>query len=204
VRARAEYATVLLLQVLAAAAALLVAFRTWQTVVTPRPRPFRADVLQVTGRDLDAVPVACALVALAGAVAVLATRRWARRVIGAGVALAGILLAERSIAAAPPVDAARARALVRVHHPLVSLSASVRPTVDASALWPALSAGAGVLVAVVGIVVVLRGHRWSALSARYEPPTPHGQVEDGPARARADASLWSALERGEDPTDFEG
>lgn len=199
--ARTEYAAVLLLQVLGAAAALLISTRVWQTVTTPRPRPFPPDVLGVSGRMLDAAPIACALVALAGALAVVATRGWARRAVGAVVAVAGAVLAERSLAAAPPVGAARARELVRAHHPLVSLSASVRPHVAASVVWPALSAAAGVVLLVVGIVITARGPRWSALSSRYEPPGP-GSAEDGSEPARADASLWSALERGEDPTEF--
>lgn len=199
-RARAEYAAVLVLQVLAGGAALAMGTRTWQTVTTVRPRPFRPDVLPVTGRLLDAAPTACALVALAGAVAVVATRGWARRAVGVVVAVAGAVLAERSLAAASAVGVGRARDLVRARHPLVSLSASARPHVAASLLWPALSAVAGVLLVVAGVAVAVRGARWSELSSRYDAPGPHGS-EDGTERARADASLWSALERGEDPTD---
>jgi uncharacterized membrane protein (TIGR02234 family) len=201
VNARAEYGAVLATQVVAAAAALLIATRTWQTVTTPRPHPFPPDVLAVTGRVLDAAPLACALVGLAGALALVATRGWARRAVGAVIAVAGGVLAWRSIADAAAVAAGPARELVRAHHPLVTLSASVRPRVDAAALWPALSTAAGVLLVLAGVVIAARGTRWSALSARYEPPDA-GAAEDGANRARADASLWSALERGEDPTDF--
>ncbi len=199
-RARAEYATVLVLQVLAGAAALALATRTWQTVTTLRPHPFRPDVLPLAGRVLDAAPTACALVALAGAVAVVATRGWARRGVGVLVAVAGGVLAERSIAAAAAVGAGRARELVRARHPLVSVSAAARPHVTASLLWPTLSAAAGALLVVVGVAVAVRGTRWSELSSRYDAPRAQGS-EDGSERARAEASLWSALERGEDPTD---
>ena len=50
-RSRAEYAATLVAQLVGAAGALLIATRSWQTVQTPRPRPFRADVLAVRVRD---------------------------------------------------------------------------------------------------------------------------------------------------------
>ena len=54
-----------------------------------RGAQFLDDMLPVTGRTVDAAPTAMALVALAGVVAVIATRGVARRVVGAVIALAG-------------------------------------------------------------------------------------------------------------------
>jgi uncharacterized membrane protein (TIGR02234 family) len=198
---RAQYAAALLAEIVGGAAALLIAARTWQTVTTARPRPFRPDVLPVSGRLLDAAPTACALVALAGTVAVLATRGWPRRAVGVIVALAGSVLCWRSLAGAAALDAAGARALVRAHHPLVNLSAAAHPTVSVAAQWPTLSALCGVVIVLAGAAVALRGNRWAAMSARYDRPTSKPAEDDTQARARADASMGSALERGEDPTD---
>jgi uncharacterized membrane protein (TIGR02234 family) len=203
-RTRVEYAATLAAELLGAVAAVVIATRVWQTVTTARPRPFRADVLPVTGRSLDAAPTACALVALAGIVAVLATRGWARRSVGIVVAVAGAALCCRSLAAAAAVGPARARALVRAQHQQVSLSSSAHPTVTVTAQWPTLSALAGALVVLAGVAVVLRGGVWAAMSARYEAPRARPAEDAEQQRARADASMWSALERGEDPTDPSG
>ena len=198
-RARLEFAAALVLDALAAAGALLIATRTWQTVLTPRSRPFADDVLDVTGRTIDTAPTAVALVALAGFVAVLATRGLARRVVGAVVLVAGAVLVWRALAALPPVPAAQARAFVRDEHPRVSLSNAVAPHVSTHPVWAVLSAACGVLIVVAGLAVVTHGARWAAMSARYEAPR-RSEPDEAVAKARGEAALWAALERGEDPT----
>jgi uncharacterized membrane protein (TIGR02234 family) len=179
-------------------------------VPTPRPRPCRDDFLNVSGRTLAAAPTALALVALAGVIAVLATRGWARRLVGLVIALAGAGLVWRSVAGLSAVGADRARALVADRHPGVQLVAAV-PQVSVHAGWAVLSAVCGVLVLLAGVLVAARGHRWGAMSAKYDrPATAAGPdarelppEEADRARRRAEASLWSALDRGDDPTDRE-
>lgn len=198
-RERAEFAGALLLQLLGAAGALLIAGRTWQTAITPRPRPFRDDVLHLSGRTVDAAPTALALVALAGVVAVIATRGWARRVVGALVALAGALLVWRSVGGLTAISQSRAHALVASRHSGIEIAAASHLGVHG--VWPWLSAVCGVLILVAGVLVAWRGHRWRGMSAKYEPPSgPPDPEEAARARVRADASLWSALDRGDDPT----
>jgi uncharacterized membrane protein (TIGR02234 family) len=188
----------LLLQLLGAGGALLVAVRTWQTVITPRPAPSHSDVLHLSGRTVDAAPTALALVALAGVVAVLATRGVARRGVGAALTVVGAGLIWRAIASSGAVGTQRARDLVTAHHPTVN-AAAVMPRVHTSALWPALTAGCGTLVLVAGALIVWRGHTWQVMSARYEAPADAQQQQ-----ARAATALWTALDRGEDPTDRTG
>jgi uncharacterized membrane protein (TIGR02234 family) len=199
---RVEFALAVLLDLLGAGAVLLIARRTWQTVRTPRPRPLADDVLDVSGHVLDAATTALGLVALAGVVAVLATRGAARRGVGALVAVAGAMLAWRSIIGLDAVSAVRARALVRAHHAAVGTDASVAPHVTVHAQWPALSIGCGLLIVVAGLLVAVRGGGWAGMSARYDAPsTRQPASEDVEAeRARADASMWTALDRGDDPT----
>jgi hypothetical protein len=50
---------------------------------------------------------------------------------------------------------------------------------------------AGLAVAAVGVVALRRGRSWPSMGARYERPAP---------KATNDHDLWTALERGEDPT----
>jgi uncharacterized membrane protein (TIGR02234 family) len=201
-RSRTAYALALSAQVAGAAAVLLVASRTWQTVVPARPAAvIAADSVALRGRDLDAAPTALALVALAGAVAVVATRGWVRRAVGVLVALAGSAAVERSIAAGAPLGRGRALDLVRQHHPARTFDPSVAPHVSASWAPAAVSAVAAALVALAGLAVALRGASWPVLSARYERASGPArlQASDAPA-LRAQTALWNALDRGEDPT----
>ncbi|HEV7204447.1 MAG TPA: Trp biosynthesis-associated membrane protein [Jatrophihabitans sp.] len=196
---RREFVLALGLDLSGAAGALLIALRTWQVVTTPRPHPLRDDVLQLTGRTVDGAPTALALVALAGVVAVLATRGVPRRLLGAALVLAGIGIVWRSLAATGAVSPGRARALVAEKHPTVTIDAGVVPTVTTNAAWAGLSVGCGLLVLVAGLLVVSRGHRWQAMAARYER-APSRDADPEADRAKAAASLWTALDRGEDPT----
>jgi uncharacterized membrane protein (TIGR02234 family) len=199
VRHRVEFATAICAQAIGAGVVLLLAGRHWQTVTTPRPRPLPTDVLHLSGRTVDAAPTALALVALAGVVAVLATHGWVRRVVGAVVALAGAGMIWRLALATDAVSRSRAAALVRDKHPQVDPHSALAAQADAHPIWAVLSLVAAVLVVSAGVAIAVRGGRWAALSARYEAPQRRSEDPEQ-ARARADASLWSALERGEDPT----
>ncbi|HEV7192849.1 MAG TPA: Trp biosynthesis-associated membrane protein [Jatrophihabitantaceae bacterium] len=189
---RAAFGTALGLDLVGAATALLVSARPWQTVATHRPRPLSDTLLHVSGRTIDAAPTALGVVALAGLVAVLAIRGQPRRVVGALLALAGAALVWRSISGATAISVRRAQSLVTAKHPGIALVSGTHVAVHDG--WPALSTLAGVLVVAGGTLIAARGHRWAGMSARYESPS---RPDD---RARADASLWTALERGEDPT----
>jgi len=195
-RRHAAFAVALLLDLVGAGGALLVSTRAWQTVTTPQLAPRHDDVLDLSGRTVDAAPTALALVALAGVVAVLATRGIARRIVGGVLAVAGIGLVWRAVASASAVSTRRARTLVSEHHRRVDASAVV-PQIATHGAWPVLTVVGGVLVAASGALIAWRGHRWRSMSARYEV-APTAAAND----ARAAATLWTALDRGEDPTDF--
>jgi uncharacterized membrane protein (TIGR02234 family) len=195
-RRHAAFAVALLLDLIGAGGALLVSTRAWQTVTTPQPAPRHDDVLDLSGRTVDAAPTALALVALAGVVAVLATRGIARRIVGGVLALAGAGLVWRAIACSSAVSAQRARSLVSERHRTVEVSGVV-PQIATHGAWPVLTLVGGVLVAAAGGLIAWRGHCWQAMSARYEAP-PTAELDD----TRAAATLWTALDRGEDPTEF--
>lgn len=191
---KAAFVVAIALDVVGAGVALLVSLRAWQTVTTARTG--RApDVLDLNGRTVDSASTAIALVALAGVVAVLATRGVLRRVVGGLVAVAGAGLIWRGALALSAVSAARARSLVASHHQTVSTSGTV-PSVAVHSAWPVLSSLCGVLVLGSGVLIAWRGHRWQVMSARYEA-TPEAAAED---QARAAATMWRALDEGDDPT----
>ena len=73
--------------------ALLASGGAWMTVHVDRPAPLPVMSVGLTGRTLQAAVPGLAVVALAGVVALLATRGVARRIVGAVIALAGVALA---------------------------------------------------------------------------------------------------------------
>lgn len=204
---RIQFGLTLLLQLLAGASVLLISTRNWQSVVTLRDGR-TADLLRLTGRTIDDAPTALALVALAGVVAVLATSGWVRRIFGLVIAASGGALAWRAFLDRSPIGTARARSLVLERHPYAGTS-TAQPQVSSSVGWALLSASCGLLVVVAGLLIAWRGHRWSVMSVRYDAP-PSGPVQPAQivaepvdseqVRVRAEAALWTALDRGEDPT----
>ena len=201
-RTTAEFAAALLLDLLGAGLALLVATRTWQSARLVRPRPLADTTVHLSGRTLDGGPTALAVVALAGVVAVLATRGWARRVVGAVLVVTGVVLIWRSARWFATVSLARAVQGASHLQGVSAVDPHSRVTVQSS--WPALSVLAGVLVLLAGALVVWRGGTWRGLGGRYAAPTPSGSAVDADVeRTRADLSLWRALDRGEDPTEHE-
>jgi uncharacterized membrane protein (TIGR02234 family) len=197
-RARTGFGLALALQIVGAAGVLLVSTRAWQTITTVRSRPFRPDVLAASGRTIDAAPTALALVGLAGVVALIATKGLPRRVVGVLVALAGAATIWRSALALGPLSKGAADAVVRDKHQLVAGTVVVARHITTHPAWGTLSIVGGCCLLLAGVLAAWHSSQWSAMSARYERPA--APEDDEQARARADATLWAALERGHDPT----
>jgi uncharacterized membrane protein (TIGR02234 family) len=112
--------------------------------------------------------------------------------VGSVIALAGVGLIWRALVSSHAISDTRAREImtgfVDIGFP--------GPTVETHPVWPVLTAVCGALVAVSGVLIASRGHRWQVMSARYESqPAPEENS------AKAASTLWSKLDRGEDPTD---
>lgn len=183
----------------AAGAGLLLfsASRVWWTEVVEQPPPLSAQEVAHTGGSLAPSLPALALVALAGAGGLLATRGGARRLVGALVTVAAVAS--------------------------FVLTAVVLARPEVGAVWPvgclvgALVAGAG------GAWAVRDGARWPVMGARYSRTRSHtgdsrtrdsgarddhahraGAGEDGTAGpqpvVQSSVDIWDALDRGEDPT----
>jgi len=181
-------ATAVVTCIAGAALALLAVTRTWTTTVERRAAPLPDKVVAQSGASqLGWVP-ALALVGLAGAGALLATRgRWRTAagvvILGSGI---GVL--------AGAID---------------GLATSPGP-------WPVLVGVGGVAIAWAGLAAVRSGASWPAMGARYERPVARanpasvaaGQTASGgdghgaAARPRRTAAaMWDDLDRGFDPTD---
>jgi hypothetical protein len=178
--ARRELAYAMIACLAGAGLAVFAATRTWIVEEGYQVAPLPPLGLERSGADLVPWLPAVALVGLAGAGAVLATRGVARLIAGVLLSGCGLMVA---VGAAPRLG-------------------------DDSVLWPAVAGLGGLVLAAAGVLVVLRGRRWPALGARYErrPPGAVDPGARGPDRDTGDATgeAWAALDRGEDPTDRPG
>ena len=176
-------------------AALVVAQATWVQVTARPGEPGSASVpsaarvqLAVKGTDVAAAVVPLAVLAIAGAVGLVATRGWFRRVVGVLVTAAGLGLATSGLRVLSDPEGAASGFLGRQ-----SLPAGPATTYDVTAVWPAITVVAGVLVVVAGLLAAVASAGWPAMGARYEAPT-------GEPRPDRPVDAWTALDRGEDPT----
>lgn len=192
-KTRRELTVTVLLALVGGIAAWAAAGRPWASAtVGEAPNTLK---VAASGNDLSAGVTALGLTALAGGLALFATRRLARRLVGvlliaAGVGAAVYAFGERSASHASRVLADKATA-----------KGFAAGAVNAHmASWWVLAALGGVLVAVAGVVAVVRGAAWPGMSSRYENAASKKAaapvVDTGSSK-----DLWDALDRGEDPTD---
>ena len=126
-----------------------------------------------TGHALSSAVRPLALAELAGAVALVATRRWGRAGVGALIVAVALGATVAALDAhAPPV------AGPLEHHEV----------------WRIVYVLAALIVLAAGSAGVVRGRRWSEMSARYESPGTRTRQRD------PEVELWEALDRGDDPT----
>lgn len=188
---------------LGAVLALVASGRVWAAVeLTGGLGQGTGSTVDVRGSDVVPVAPALSLVALAALLAVPATRRWGRRVVGGVLAATGAGLTGATL-----VTALDLRPRVVRWIDLGDVSGTL-DSLAAHPWWPALTVLAGVAVMACGLAVLLRGPRWPAMGARYERPvrpsarnrsTTSEAVESSSAVERP-AETWDALDRGEDPT----
>jgi hypothetical protein len=225
---RRELAAVVAAVAAGGALGVLATARAWSTIAVTRVAPLGPVRHDVSGRTLQPGVTGLAVVALAGVLALLATRGVTRRAIGAVLALAGAGMVWWSLAGLSAVSAARGRHLVADARTVAGLATATATDVTVHPVWVVLAALGGVFVAAGGVTTAIRGGRWRAMSARYESPvgatatpgraitSPSPTADPGrsdlndpsrsdpeagaAARARADLALWQQLDRGEDPT----
>ncbi|MEV0899379.1 Trp biosynthesis-associated membrane protein [Actinoplanes sp. NPDC049802] len=154
--------------------ALYAVTRVWAVAVERRPGLSDLRTEQ-TGADTQPWLIGLAVVALAGTGALLATRGVARRLLGVLLMTAAAGIVTGAVLARVTLDPGAAG--------------------QAGWIWPVLCAAGGVAVGVGGLLAARHGHRWPAMSARYERRSPtETESVDGTRE------LWDALDRGDDPT----
>lgn len=194
-RAHRSLALALLAGAAGAALALLASGRTWAegSAVLAQGELSRT----VTGADVTGVPGALAVVGLAALVAVFAVRRVGRIAVAALLALSGVGIAVAAVRGNSDTSALREKAATAV-----GLTGTDVHHVTHTG-WPWVAAAGGLLLLIAGLLALVYGRHWPAMSGKYER-TPGGGR--GPRRAPAPPDLdrpeeiWKSLDRGEDPT----
>lgn len=182
---RRELQLAVLLCLLGSAVVLLAGSQTWVTLQDNQQLTIAAVRSSVPGSTLVPAALALGYVGLAGVVALAATKRWGRTVVGVLVLVAGVGVVV--VVARALQDGIAAAALEEACDGTCGVASRVA--------WAWLTLAGGVLLAVSGALVTVRGRRWAALSSSYAPPA--SRAQQPPA---TDKGVWDALDRGEDPT----
>ncbi|MGN6689176.1 MAG: Trp biosynthesis-associated membrane protein [Actinomycetales bacterium] len=203
--------------------ALLASAQPWASGRAAPGPGLPALAVSVAGRQAAPAVGALALVALAGIVALFATRGIARLVVAALLLVAGLGLTVAALVATR--DPAQ---LLREAPAAAGLpSAGPREVAGgALSLWPWAAAASGLLIAAAGLLA-LGSRGWPGMSARYEraggaaaderaapvesPDDRGAAASGGPVRTEeeeravrddlASRARWDSLDAGVDPTD---
>jgi uncharacterized membrane protein (TIGR02234 family) len=222
-----QYGYALLAGAVGAGLVLLALREQWaQAVFTPQ-KPLTAEVVSVSGNDLVPLAGALALAALAGLIAVIATRGVARRAVGVLLALFGAgagaavlttvtdatVLSVAAGKVASPESAALSGAAGSTTSGAASsgahvLSNSAGHAIMTGAPWHVAVIIGALLIFAAGLATAMRGQDWPVMSARYDAPGAREAAAAGGAAGQrkagrpADAaSMWESLNGGEDPTE---
>jgi len=183
---------------------LLAAGQPWARAVTGGA----AGAVAVTATGAEIVPLVpgLGLLALAGSVALLATRRLGRRLVGAILAATGAGTVAATIAGRAAPDAA-----LREAGGVATGRIGAAVSAVAGTGWPWLATAGGLLVLAVGLAAAVAGPGWSVMSSRYDRgagPVAAGDPEttggpQAPTAATGQVTgrdTWTALDQGIDPT----
>jgi uncharacterized membrane protein (TIGR02234 family) len=220
VSSKRQYSYTLLVGAVGAVLVLFAVREQWAQAVFTPPKPLTSEVVNVSGTDLVPLAGGLGLAALAGLVAVIATRGWGRRAVGvllalfgagAGAAVLTTVTAQTvlSVAAgkvASPESAALSGAAGSTTGGSSGGSALVVTGTAGHAImtgapWQAAVIIGALLVFGVGVATALRGQDWPVMSARYDAPGAQPAGTGRPARTSDAATMWESLNGGEDPTD---
>ena len=171
-----------LLALLGSALVLVAVSRPW---VTWKVGGLTISDLHVSRSGRQAEPGVAALgwAALAGVLALVVTKGWGRRVLGALLMLVGLIVVLKA-----------GDWVLTSKGVTISLNKSPVARVRVARGWPLLATIGGLFVVASGALAAARGHRWTGLGSSYEAPVAR------PVETATDKGVWDALDRGDDPT----
>ena len=189
---RRLYAPVVLATLAAGGLGFFAAGRTWAAfTVTTEGLP--SDKVEVTGTDALPLVSALAIVIVTSALAIFASGRRTRRVVGiftVVVALTGLWLL---VGGGDTLDKALSDAVK-------ASPAYTGDTPSGSAertIWQVVTGVAFVLSALLGAMTTRFGPSWATMGSRYERADAHSK----PVEPTTDSEMWKALDEGRDPTE---
>ena len=196
-RDRREMTLALAAAVLGAALVLFASSQTWADLTWQRHPSLPPTRIAETGGDAAPLAAAAALVLLAAAAATLAVRGTGRVLVGLLMVLAGVGIAWSSarVLGGDDVLTDQLRAL---GVPAADVTSDLVPA------WPVVAVAGGVLGVLAGLLTVVRGRRWPTMGRRYERSTAPAQQAAAAGEEQRSATVWSALDRGDDPTEEPG
>jgi hypothetical protein len=172
------------LVLLALGGGTLLAVRAEWASATASAAGFPEVDLSVSGVDVVPGAVGLAVLVMAAAAGVLAAGPRLRRVIGALVAVAGVIGTVLAARTGPALETAKQRAIDEA-----AVSGAVVDWNGSAA--QALTVACFVLVAAGGLLIAWLGPRWATMGRKYEAPA---------AREPDASDLWKAMDDGVDPT----
>jgi uncharacterized membrane protein (TIGR02234 family) len=205
VTSKREYSYALLAGAVGAAGVLFAVREQWAQAVFTPPKPLTSEVVKVSGTDLVPLAGGLGLAALAALVAVIATRGWVRRAVGALLALFGAgagaavlttvtaqtVLSVAAGKVASPESAALSGAAGSTTagssggNALVVAGSTGGHAIMTGTPWQAAVIIGALLIVAAGVATALRGQDWPVMSARYDAPG--GQSAGARGTAATDA-----------------
>ncbi|MEO6956336.1 MAG: Trp biosynthesis-associated membrane protein [Antricoccus sp.] len=168
---------------------LFAASQIWLVATQSRSAPLPSIVKSSTGGALQPAMTALGIVLILAILAVGATKRIGRRIVGAMVAICGIAILALSF---PFLGGPPAWAVDQVK----TGGDAAQGVVTAAGYAPWISALCGVLALAAGLLIALRGPQWSAMGKRFERPSTTTDQQE----FRDSRDAWNALDQGIDPT----
>lgn len=181
-----ERLTVVLGVLVAGAGTVLASTQTFATAVVTGAK----DPIVVAGSAAAPSLAPLGIVALALGLALTIAGRVARVALGVLLLLLGAGIVAAALPNALSDTAGTAGAIVNATG-VSQVDAFV--TARSGTAWPELAVVTGVLAVLLGLVVVIRGHRWSTGGRRFRADLPT-------VRSTDPISEWDALSKGSDPT----
>lgn len=149
---------------------------TWATATVTVLGGAGSRTVTVSGGEAVPQAMSLAIVAVAGALALLSLRSWARQVVGLLLIAVGVVI-ELGI-------------LDFLRHPAIDAGNDTVGLITTHPWWIVVGIGA-LLIAAAGVVTTVFSRAWDGLGAKYEA--------EGSRKTRA-MSPWDALNSGQDPT----
>ncbi|KUP98522.1 Trp biosynthesis-associated membrane protein [Thermobifida cellulosilytica] len=186
---RREYLAALALTALGAVALLAASAQVWVSARVDLAGDLAPVAVELSAADLVPAVSALGWAALAALAALVATGGAARRLVGLLVALLGVGVL--GAVATGLRSSALADAALRAVTAEGTLGA-----LTVAWTWPVVATVGAVLLCAAGVLTLVRGTAWPAMSSRYDRHSAPRATRTG-----TPAELWRSLDSGADPTD---